>query len=146
MADYQDSTNDDFNLDDETEALDELDVDDDVDDEFADEFGGVEGSAQVKRNFKTKQEVSKAVYQQVYKTTNTITKYEKARIIGTRAQEIADGAPTFVDPGDLTDPIEIARLEYQMKKIPILIGRPLPSKNRKKPVIEYRRVNDLQQR
>ena len=45
-----------------------------------------------------------------------MTKYEKARIIGVRAEMIAQGAPTLVDPGDLIHPVDIARKEFENNK------------------------------
>ncbi len=58
------------------------------------------------------------------------TKYEKARLIGSRALQIAMGAPFTVK---LTDddlkriqfnPIEIAKIEYEKGALPITIRRP----------------------
>ena len=62
------------------------------------------------------------------------TKYEKARIIGARALQIAMGAPILVklSEKDFTrlkyDPIKIARLEFDKGIIPITIKRPMPVK------------------
>ena len=72
------------------------------------------------------------------------TVYEKARIIGVRAAMIASGAGTMVDPGDLINPVDIARKELAENKCPLMIRRPIPSRNHKKPNYEYRRVSDLQ--
>jgi len=61
-----------------------------------------------------------------------LTKYEKARIIGSRALQIAMGAPFLVElnQGDLEklryNPIEIAKLELEKGIIPIAIVRTLP--------------------
>ena len=38
-----------------------------------------------------------------------MTKYERARILGTRALQIAMGAPVMVEIEGETDPLEIAR-------------------------------------
>ena len=56
-----------------------------------------------------------------------LTKYEKARIIGMRATQIAKGSPALVDVGDLEDPIDIALKELMERKIPYIIRRPLPN-------------------
>lgn len=62
------------------------------------------------------------------------TKYERARIIGSRALQIAMGAPFLVklSKKDLEamkyDPIEIAKKEYDEGVIPITIKKPLPPK------------------
>jgi len=60
------------------------------------------------------------------------TKYEKARVIGSRALQIAMGAPFMIkiDEKELEkvgyNPIEIAKLEYNEGLIPITIKRPMP--------------------
>jgi len=54
----------------------------------------------------------------------TQTKYEKARIIGARALQIAMGAPVLIDiPENLTDPIDIALLELDKKAMPLTVIR-----------------------
>ena len=50
------------------------------------------------------------------------TKYEKARIIGARALQIAMGAPILINT-DKTDPIEIAIEEFERGVIPITVRR-----------------------
>jgi DNA-directed RNA polymerase subunit K len=52
------------------------------------------------------------------------TKYERARIIGARALQIAMGAPVLIDPPEgMSDPIEIALLEFDKKAIPLTVVR-----------------------
>lgn len=52
------------------------------------------------------------------------TKYEKARIIGARALQIAMGAPVIIDtPEGMTDPIDIALLEFEKKVTPLTVIR-----------------------
>lgn len=52
------------------------------------------------------------------------TRYEKARIISARALQIAQGAPVLIKiPKDLTDPKEIAKMEWGSGVIPIEIKR-----------------------
>jgi DNA-directed RNA polymerase subunit K len=58
------------------------------------------------------------------------TKYEKARLIGSRALQIAMGAPFTVKLSDddlkklRYSPVEIAKLEYEKGLIPIEVKRP----------------------
>lgn len=58
------------------------------------------------------------------------TKYEKARMIGSRALQLSMGAPFLVKltPEELTkmrhDPLEIALLEYEQGVLPITVKRP----------------------
>eukprot|EP00871_Galdieria_phlegrea_P004687 jgi/Galph1/5219/GphlegSOOS_G3896.1 len=59
-------------------------------------------------------------------TTRFLTKYERARILGTRALQISLGAPVMVDLEGETDPLEIAQKELRERKIPITIRRYLP--------------------
>lgn len=59
-------------------------------------------------------------------TTPYLTKYERARVLGTRALQISMNAPVMVDIGEETDPLKIALKELQARKIPITIRRYLP--------------------
>jgi len=59
-------------------------------------------------------------------TTPYMTKYEKARILGTRALQIAMCAPVMVELEGETDPLQIAMKELKLRKIPIIIRRYLP--------------------
>lgn len=60
------------------------------------------------------------------------TKYERARMLGSRALQISMGAPFLVkmDKEDLEkikyDPLEIAKLEFDKGVIPLTVRRPLP--------------------
>ncbi len=60
------------------------------------------------------------------------TKYEKARMIGSRALQIAMGAPFLVKLDDAAlkkihyNPINIAKKEFDEGLLPITIRRPLP--------------------
>eukprot|EP00752_Nemacystus_decipiens_P014753 g13136.t1 len=59
-------------------------------------------------------------------TTKYMTKYERARILGTRALQISMNAPVMVDIENETDPLKIAMKELRERKIPIKIRRYLP--------------------
>lgn len=52
-----------------------------------------------------------------------LTKYERARIIGTRALQISMNAPVYVPVTDSFDSIEIAEKELLANKIPLIIRR-----------------------
>jgi len=56
------------------------------------------------------------------KERDKYTKYEKARIIGARALQIAMGAPVLLETDEL-DPIEIAIREFEKGVIPITVKR-----------------------
>ena len=74
-------------------------------------------------------------------TTPFLTKYEKARVIGTRAEQIERGAPSFIK--DLNEQIihgrTIALKEFERQLIPFIIARPMPNKG-----IEYWKLQDLE--
>jgi len=59
-------------------------------------------------------------------TTPYMTKYERARVLGTRALQIAMCAPVMVELEGETDPLQIAMKELKLRKIPIIIRRYLP--------------------
>lgn len=53
-------------------------------------------------------------------------RYERARVLGTRALQIAMCAPIMVELENETDPLQIAMKELKQRKIPIIIRRYLP--------------------
>ena len=63
--------------------------------------------------------------------TENYTKYEKARIIGSRALQLSMGAPFLVKLSEKElekirfDPIEIALIEFDEGVLPITVRRPL---------------------
>ena len=59
-------------------------------------------------------------------TTPYMTKFERARILGTRALQISMNAPVLVELEGETDPLQIALKELRQRKIPITIRRFLP--------------------
>ncbi|KAF1934272.1 RNA polymerase Rpb6 [Didymella exigua CBS 183.55] len=59
-------------------------------------------------------------------TTPYMTKYEKARVLGTRALQISGNAPVLIDVEGMTDPLQIAAKELREKKIPLVVRRYLP--------------------
>lgn len=50
------------------------------------------------------------------------TRFERARIIGARALQLAEGAPALIET-DNSDPIEIARTELDEGVVPIGVRR-----------------------
>jgi len=56
-----------------------------------------------------------------------LTRFERARIVGARALQIAMGAPILVEtPKALASPIDIAIQELDIGTLPITIRRTLP--------------------
>ena len=66
-----------------------------------------------------------------------VSKYEQARIIGSRALQISMGAPFLIKMAEKDlenlgyNPVEIAKLEFEEDVIPITVKHPLPISTRK---------------
>lgn len=76
-----------------------------------------------------------------HKTLPFVTKFERARILGVRAKQINNGASVMIDvPEHVIDGYTIAQMEYEQKKIPFIIKRPLPNG-----AVEYWKFSDLEQ-
>ena len=76
----------------------------------------------------------------LHRTLPFITKYERARVLGERAKQLNSGAKPFVeiDPS-IIDGYLIALAEFEQKKIPFIIKRPLPNGG-----CEYWKMRDLE--
>jgi len=58
----------------------------------------------------------------------TLTRFERARIMGARALQLSLGAPVFIEiPKNATSSLEIAMEELKRRVIPIVIRRTLPN-------------------
>jgi DNA-directed RNA polymerase I, II, and III subunit RPABC2 len=68
-----------------------------------------------------------------------LTKFEKARILGTRALQISYNAPLMIDPGNEMDPIKIAQMELDQNKLPFIVVRNLPDGK-----TEYWKIQELE--
>jgi len=76
----------------------------------------------------------------LHKTLPFITRYEKARILGERAKQINSGAKPFIEvENNIIDGYLIALKEFEEKKIPFIIKRPIPNG-----CVEYWRLEDLE--
>ena len=68
-----------------------------------------------------------------------LTQFERTKIIGFRAEQLANGNRPFVPvPDHVTDVLDIARLELEAKRLPFIIKRPMPDGT-----FEYIRLSDL---
>ena len=75
-----------------------------------------------------------------HRTVPFITKYERAKILGERAKQINAGATPFVEVNqEVIDGYLIALAEFEQKKVPMIIRRPLPNGQS-----EYWRLDDLE--
>lgn len=76
----------------------------------------------------------------LHRTMPFITKFEKARLLGERAKQINAGAqPTVKVDDEIIDGYLIALMEYEEKKIPMILRRPLPNGG-----CEYWKLQDLE--
>ena len=67
-----------------------------------------------------------------------MSKYERTKIIGVRAQQISEGSIPLVEvPKHLTKTLDIATYELKMRKTPFIIKRTVGNN------IEYWKIEDL---
>jgi len=74
------------------------------------------------------------------KTKNILTKYEKVKLIGVRAEQLQRGAPPNV-PFDDSVPFDaraLAHEELRQHKLPLMLRRKLPDGS-----LEYWRLDDM---
>ncbi len=58
----------------------------------------------------------------------TLTRFEKARIVGARTLQLSMGAPPFIEiPSSARTSLDIAMVELEKRAIPIVIRRRLPN-------------------
>jgi DNA-directed RNA polymerase I, II, and III subunit RPABC2 len=68
-----------------------------------------------------------------------LTIYERTKILGTRTNQLAEGARPFITvPEYVTNPLDIAKLELEQRRLPFIVKRPMPDGT-----FEYWRLSDL---
>jgi len=73
-----------------------------------------------------------------YKTTPTLTKYERTQVLSERATQLTNGSPLMItDTGKFTNTYDIALQELKEKRIPFIIKRPYGN------TFEYWKLKDL---
>ena len=76
----------------------------------------------------------------LHKTVPFLTKYERARILGERAKQLNMGAKPLIELGpEVIDGYLIALKEFEEKKIPFIVKRPMPNGG-----CEYWKFKDLE--
>ena len=98
------------------------------------EIADIEKECESSRN---RQVITKDLHHKLVEITNdglivigppTLTRFEKARIMGARALQLSLGAPIFIEiPKNATTSLEIAMEELKQRVIPIVIKRTLPN-------------------
>lgn len=117
------------------------DIDDDIQDE-AEPVEDVRDHVDILENGR-KDEKSLKVDPEKRMTTPYMTKYERARVLGTRALQIAMGAPVMVELEGEIDPLAIATKELKAKKVPMIIRRYLPDGSYEEWSVDELIVTDL---
>ena len=86
-------------------------------------------------------EIYNTYYTSTRKSRPLITKFERAKILSIRAQQIEAGMPVLINPNEIplnmVDTYEIAKLELKEKKTPIIICRNIDN------VTEYWKIEDF---
>ena len=124
MGEYDDDDDYDDDYDDE-------EIQDDEDDEFpvGDDVNDVNEDLELeeKDDGNNEKVILSDMSNKIKITSKYLNKYERTRILGTRALQISLGSPPLVDIKDVIDPYEIAILELESKVLPINIRRYLPN-------------------
>ena len=80
-------------------------------------------------------------YSEIKKTNKTkpiLSKYERTKIIGLRAEQLARGSnPLITVPKHITNTIEIAEMELEQRKSPYILERRIGNK------VDYWKLEDL---
>lgn len=74
-----------------------------------------------------------------HKSPPFLTVYERTKIIGLRATQIANGATPYIPvPSHISNVEEIALMELEQRRLPFIVKRPMPDGT-----YEYWRLSDL---
>lgn len=79
------------------------------------------------------------IIDEFHKTTPILTKYEKTKLLGIRVVQLNNNARPYINANENMSNIEIALKEIELKKLPLIIKRPL-SNNK----FEYWKLKDLE--
>jgi len=131
-------SDDEFGGDDMGDEFEEVDEDNDLEE-------APEEEEQQAKNLEVL-EASKKVPNELRITSNRMSKYERARVLGTRALQIAMCAPVMVEIDDETDPLRIAGRELRERKTPLIIRRYMPDGSYEDWGIDELIVSDLEVR
>ena len=113
------------------------DDDDDLEEDYLQKINNID---EIKAMSKIVRDKFGNIIDPLHKTLPFITCYEKARILGERTKQLNQGAKAFVEvDNDVIDGYLIALKEFEEKKIPFIIQRPLPNGTS-----EYWRFCDLE--
>lgn len=83
-------------------------------------------------------EIMKSYDPSKYETNPRLSRFEYAKIIGMRTEQLARSTPAYVNTKGLRDPREIAVEELKQRKIPFMVARRLPNGK-----VEYWKLEDM---
>jgi DNA-directed RNA polymerases I, II, and III subunit RPABC2 len=113
-------------MDEDDYDIDNYDIDEP--DEYDDEdYIDQENTEEQKFNIISYNDVIKNINNKEKKTIPYLSKFEKARIIGTRLQQLAYGAETKINTENINNINEIVLEELKQRKIPFIIRRVMPN-------------------
>ena len=96
-----------------------------IDDDFEDDDDEIDISSEI-TDIKSFQETYTELKKTKHKTLPILTKFEKSRLIGIRAQQLSNRAVPCVK-GNFKSVIQVAEEELRQRKIPIIVRRILPN-------------------
>ena len=142
--DDQESDDDSDNISENSESDDEMYLfDEDIEENMIESSHNllkINNMTEVKVLSKVVRDDNNNVIDDHHRTLPILTKYERAKILGIRANQINSGCKAFIETTENDiDGYLIAEKELLQKKIPFIIKRPLPSGFN-----EYWNVNDLE--
>lgn len=74
-----------------------------------------------------------------HKTQPFLSVYERTKILGFRANQLAQGAPPYIArPEQVTSVFDIAKMELEQRRLPYIVKRPMPDGT-----FEYWRLSDM---
>ena len=121
QGDYDEANKEEF----EEEYSQDQEQDQDQEEEEEEELDSLENNIQVLNGNLKRKTTDDSTENKI--TPRFMTKYEKARVIGTRALQISKNAPVMVNVrNDEYDPIAIAEKELVEGKLPFIIRMYLP--------------------
>lgn len=114
---------------DEEEDEQKDDDDDDEDEDISECFEStIIPANEVKSFLSTIDEVTNEL-SKTRKTYPILSKYEKAKIIGIRAQQISMGSYVYLDNlNGMSNPLDIAKEELRQKRTPLIVRRNIPGR------------------
>ena len=114
-------------MDDDNYEIDDYDEIDNVDEEDENIYQEQENIEEQQFNIISYNDIVKNINTKEKKTIPYLSKFEKARIIGARLQQLAYGAEPKINTENLQDINDIVLEELKQRKIPFIIRRTMPN-------------------